>query len=123
MTAQDIDTLFRLAELNAGRGNPTAARDLNEHTDAPRRRVLGEDHPNTLRSANNLASIDLRQEATVVVADPVLAHRRRHPPLVEPAQDAGFALAPEPDAPGERADRRIETPADAIASPKPVNVS
>ena len=36
-----------------------AARDLDEDTLARRRRVLGDDHPSTLTSANNLAS-DLR---------------------------------------------------------------
>jgi hypothetical protein len=36
-----------------------AARELNEDTLARRRRILGEDHPDTLASANNLA-IDLR---------------------------------------------------------------
>lgn len=31
------------------------ARDLSEDTLARRRRILGEDHPDTLRSASNLA--------------------------------------------------------------------
>ena len=36
-----------------------AARDLDQDTLDRRRRVLGEDHPSTLVSANNLA-LDLR---------------------------------------------------------------
>jgi hypothetical protein len=33
------------------------ARDLHEQTLAARRRVLGEDHPDTLISMNNLAAV------------------------------------------------------------------
>ena len=40
------------------RGRYAEARELDEDTLARCRRVLGEDHPDTLRSANNLA-IDL----------------------------------------------------------------
>jgi hypothetical protein len=36
-------------------GEHQAARELDEDTLARRRRVLGEDHPDTLASANNLA--------------------------------------------------------------------
>jgi hypothetical protein len=39
-------------------GEHQAARDLNEDTLARRRRVLGEDHPDTLTSAGNL-TLDL----------------------------------------------------------------
>ena len=41
-------------------GEYQAARELDEDTLARSRRVLGEDHPDTLRSANNLAA-DLRE--------------------------------------------------------------
>jgi hypothetical protein len=37
-------------------GKRQAARELDEDTLARRRRVLGEDHPDTLASANNLAA-------------------------------------------------------------------
>jgi hypothetical protein len=40
-------------------GETQAARELDEDTLARYRRVLGEDHPDTLTSASNLA-IDLR---------------------------------------------------------------
>jgi hypothetical protein len=41
-----------------------AARDLDQDTLDRRRRVLGEDHPHTLSSANNLAA-DLRELGVV----------------------------------------------------------
>jgi hypothetical protein len=44
--------LHRLTQMQA-------ARDLSQDTLARHRRVLGDDHPNTLTSANNLA-LDLR---------------------------------------------------------------
>ncbi|MBV9142452.1 MAG: tetratricopeptide repeat protein, partial [Pseudonocardiales bacterium] len=43
-----------------GVGQYESARQLGEDTLARCRRVLGEDHPHTLRSANNLAR-DLRE--------------------------------------------------------------
>lgn len=45
----------RTPETLAALGDHQAARDLNEDTLARRRRVLGEDHPDTLTSADNLA--------------------------------------------------------------------
>jgi hypothetical protein len=57
-----------------------AARDLQQDTLARRRRVLGEDHPHTLLSANNLA-IALRELGEVHAArdldQDTLARRRR----------------------------------------------
>ena len=44
-----------------------AARDLDQDTLDRRRRVLGEDHPDTLASANNLA-VDLRELGEVQAA-------------------------------------------------------
>jgi hypothetical protein len=41
-------------------GEVQAARDLNQDTLDRRRRIPGQDHPDTLNSAHNLA-IDLRQ--------------------------------------------------------------
>ena len=57
-----------------------AARELDEDTLARSRRVLGEDHPSTLSSANNLA-IDLRnlgeyQAARELDEDTLARHRR-----------------------------------------------
>ena len=49
-----------------GRGY-TESRDLNQANLAPRRRVLGEDHPDTLNSAHNLA-ITLRKLGNVQAA-------------------------------------------------------
>ena len=61
-------------------GRYAEARDLDEDTLARRRRVLGEDHPDTLTSANNLA-IDLRnlgeyQAARELDEDTLARHRR-----------------------------------------------
>jgi hypothetical protein len=41
-------------------GEVVAARELDEKVLAVRRRVLGEEHPDTLTSMNNLAIIELR---------------------------------------------------------------
>jgi len=48
-----------LASDLTGLGEHQAARELDEDTLARYRRVLGDDHPATLNSANNLA-IDLK---------------------------------------------------------------
>jgi hypothetical protein len=61
-------------------GEHQAARELGEDTLARRRRVLGEDHPDTLTSANGLA-ISLRAvgeyQAARELAEDILARRRR----------------------------------------------
>ena len=61
-------------------GEVEAARELDKRTLARRRRVLGEDHPDTLWSAHNLAA-DLRQlgevEAARELDEDTLARRRR----------------------------------------------
>ena len=49
-------TVAYLAEALRNMGRYAEARELDEDTLARRRRVLGEDHPNTLASANNLAA-------------------------------------------------------------------
>jgi hypothetical protein len=57
-----------------------AARELGEDTLARRRRVLGEDHPDTLTSADNLAMILGRvgeDQAARELAEDTLARRRR----------------------------------------------
>ena len=59
-------TLISASSLAAGvghRGEHQAARELGEDTLARRRRVLGEDHPDTLASAHGLA-ISLRGSAS-----------------------------------------------------------
>ena len=75
-------------------GRYAAARELDEDTLARRRRVLGEDHPGTLDSANNLA-LDLRVLGEVQAArelnEDTLARRRRvlgddHPDTLTSAQ-------------------------------------
>ena len=61
-------------------GEHQAARDLDEDTLARRRRVLGEDHPDTLASASNLAA-DLanlgEHQAARDLDEDTLARRRR----------------------------------------------
>ncbi|MBV9315223.1 MAG: tetratricopeptide repeat protein [Pseudonocardia sp.] len=47
--------LDRAATYLHARGEPRAARRLFERAHQPRRDSLGEDHPDTLASANNLA--------------------------------------------------------------------
>ena len=47
--------LFRSALDLSALGQHQQAHDLAQDTLTRRRRVLGEDHPNTLTSANNLA--------------------------------------------------------------------
>jgi Tetratricopeptide repeat len=38
-------------------GDPQGANELHEQTLTTRRRVLGDDHPDTLNSMNNLAAV------------------------------------------------------------------
>lgn len=54
-----------LATVLQDQGHLDAARDLYEQVLAARRRLLGEDHPDTLTSANNLAAILHRRGDTV----------------------------------------------------------
>jgi hypothetical protein len=49
--------LDRAATYLHARGEPRPARTLDEDTLTRRRRVLGEDHPDTLASAHNLARV------------------------------------------------------------------
>jgi tetratricopeptide (TPR) repeat protein len=56
LTADALDLLNWLAVYDARAGRYASARDLNQRTYNTRRRVLGEDHPDTLDSANNLAT-------------------------------------------------------------------
>ena len=51
-----------LAETLRNLGDLQGARELREQALAARRRVLGADHPDTLRSMNNLARIQQRLE-------------------------------------------------------------
>jgi hypothetical protein len=85
-----------LAEL----GELQAARELCEDTLARRRRVLGEDHPDTLNSANNLA-VDLRglgeYQAARELDEDTLARRRRvlgedHPDTLNSANNLAVDL-------------------------------
>jgi hypothetical protein len=46
-----------LAETRRGLGDLQGARDLHEQTLAGYRRVLGDDHPDTITSMNNLAAV------------------------------------------------------------------
>jgi hypothetical protein len=57
---QLIDAGYKLAADLANLGERQAARDLDQDTLDRRRRVLGQDHPDTLASATNLAH-DLRE--------------------------------------------------------------
>ena len=90
-------------------GDTQAARELDEDTLARSRRVLGEDHPDTLNSANNLA-IDLRalgeHQAARELDEDTLARRRRvlgedHPGTLSSANN----LAADLRALGETEDR------------------
>jgi hypothetical protein len=47
-------SMYNLAVTFADLGDLQGARELHEQTLAARRRVLGEDHPDTLQSMNNL---------------------------------------------------------------------
>ncbi len=61
-------------------GESQAARDLDQHTLERRRQVLGHDHPETLKSASNLAA-DLRALGEAQAArdlDQDTLERRRH---------------------------------------------
>ena len=49
--------MYDLAATRRDVGDLDGARQLHEQTLTARRRVLGEDHPDTLRSMNSLASI------------------------------------------------------------------
>jgi hypothetical protein len=88
-----------------------AARDLDEDTLGRRRRVLGQDHPDTLYSAYNLAA-DLRELGQVQAArdldEDTLGRRRRvlgqdHPDTLRSA----YNLAAELHAHGSAADRAL----------------
>src|ERR1017187_4424886 len=75
-------TLTSVGSLFASVGHPgehQAARELGEDTLARRRRVLGEDHPDTLASADNLAfSLQgVRGQAARELGEDTLARRRR----------------------------------------------
>ena len=75
-------TVTSARSLAAGVGHPgeyQAARELGEDTLARRRRVLGEDHPDTLASADNLAfSLQgVRGQAARELGEDTLARRRR----------------------------------------------
>ena len=66
--------------VGAVRGQQQAARELGEDTLARRRRVLGEDHPDTLASADNLVILLGRvgeDQAARELAEDILARRRR----------------------------------------------
>jgi hypothetical protein len=77
-----------------------AARELDQDTLGRRRRVLGEDHPSTLGSANSLA-IDLRMLGEVQAArdldQDILDRRRRvlgedHPRTLDSANNLAIDL-------------------------------
>ena len=81
-------------------GEDQAARELDEDTLARRRRVLGEDHPDTLASASNLA-VDLRDlgedQAARELDEDTLARRRRvlgedHPDTLTSASNLAIDL-------------------------------
>ena len=81
-------------------GEYQAARELGEDTLARRRRVLGEDHPDTLASANGLA-ISLRavgeHQAARELGEDTLARRRRvlgedHPDTLASADNLAVSL-------------------------------
>src|SRR5258705_13994636 len=85
-----------------GVGEPQAARELAEDTLARRRRVLGEDHPDTLTSAfilaGELSELGEYRAAREMAAD-ILARRRRvlgedHPDTGASASFAFFLRAP-----------------------------
>ena len=81
-------------------GHYAEARELDEDTLARCRRVLGEDHPDTLRSASNLA-IDLsylgEYQAARELDEDTLARRRRvlgedHPDTLRSASNLAIDL-------------------------------
>src|ERR1700760_398249 len=77
---EPLTTMRRMASSHPHRGDHQAARELGEDTLARRRRVLGEDHPDTLASASGLAislrAVSERQAARELDED-TLARRRR----------------------------------------------
>jgi hypothetical protein len=92
-----------LATIVRHRGEYQAARELGEDTLARRRRVLGEDHPDTLTSADNLAiSLQgVRGQAARELGEDILARRRRvlgedHPDTGASATFANFLRTPRP---------------------------
>jgi hypothetical protein len=85
----------------ANLGEHQAARELEEDTLARRRRVLGQDHPSTLRSAGQLAD-DLRNlgehQAARELEEDTLARRRRvlgedHPDTMTSATNLAVDLS------------------------------
>ena len=89
-----------LAAIVRHSGEHQAARELGEDTLARRRRVLGEDHPDTLASANGLA-ISLRaageHQAARELGEDTLARRRRvlgedHPDTLASADNLAISL-------------------------------
>ena len=52
---ETLEAARMVAQILSGLGDYQQARTLDEDTLARRRRVLGEDHPDTLISATNLA--------------------------------------------------------------------
>ena len=78
--AQHLAAASNLATIVRHGGEFQAARELGEDTLARRRRVLGEDHPDTLAAANGLA-ISLRAvgdyQAARELGEDTLARRRR----------------------------------------------
>ena len=89
-------------------GDARAARDLDQDTLECRRRVLGHDHPDTLKSASNLAA-DLRALGEARAArdldEDTLERRRRvlgqeHPDTLSSAHNLALDLP----APGRAAD-------------------
>src|SRR6266704_145798 len=95
-------TLTSAGSLVASVGHPgeyQAARELGEDTLARRRRVLGEDHPDTLTSADNLAfSLQgVRGQAARELGEDTLARRRRvlgedHPDTLTSADNLAMIL-------------------------------
>ena len=86
--------------MTAARSSGQAARELDEDTLARSRRVLGQDHPSTLTSANNLAA-DLRDlgeyQAARDLDQDTLARRRRvlgedHPDTLRSAKNLAADL-------------------------------
>jgi hypothetical protein len=50
-------SMNNLADTRRSLGDLQGARELHEQTMTARRRVLGNDHPDTLTSMNNLAAV------------------------------------------------------------------
>ena len=101
MTISPFEPRTTSRSTSKSSGSIDRARQLNEDTLARRRRTLGEEHPETIRSANNLAvnltSLDELERACTLLED-ALSRRRQilgedHPDTLSTAHNLAKVLA------------------------------